>query len=665
MKNAARVVLSVLALSACGKDVPGPPSGAPALVDGPVVYGADGRLDWYAIDDAALKAQARDSVAAMIPWEYLSSDETGAVAVYGEPSLGETYGLCADQRFRDQPTAAMCSGTLIDDTLLLTAGHCVPNLSDCASSAWVFDYLYEADGVRATIDEDAVYRCVDVVVRPEVDLDSDIDLAIIQLDRPVVGRVPARVNTAPALGRGSSVILAGYPNGIPLKVDAGGLVTTARAEQGDYFVASIDAFYGNSGSGVLGADLAVLGVLVSGADDYADAGTCAIVSTLDPDEAEEAVMYANQATTVLCARGFPSATLCPESAGPTCGDGFCTDNESARTCRGDCDELFAVPAEWTCDPSWYDAGDDCDCACGVADPDCRDSRLDVVNCAPGSKCNADGTCAEPIPEAWVCPTFFYGDGEICNCDCGAPDPDCGLAGVDQSGCAPGGVCQEDGTCTISLPEGWDCRRRFYGTGDGCDCNCGAWDPDCDSPDAQVYGCVVGSACLEDGSCEVPVPAEWVCGAATYGAGDECDCNCGVPDPDCETSSGVRNCQRGEACDAEGRCVERVAEPDPEPGPEPSPEESPEVAEEVAEEIAEPDVVEPEADVDDAVEDPDDDARDADTSGPETDATDASGDTATRGVAARGDGCAGGGGAELSALALLAFAIARRSRRARA
>jgi len=35
--------------------------------------------------------------------------------------------------------------------------------------------------------------------------------------------------------------------------------------------------------------------------------------------------------------------------------------------------LESVPADWTCDPMYYDANDGCDCDCGVWDPDCTEN----------------------------------------------------------------------------------------------------------------------------------------------------------------------------------------------------------------------------------------------------------------------------------------------------
>ena len=44
-------------------------------------------------------------------------------------------------------------------------------------------------------------------------------------------------------------------------------------------------------------------------------------------------------------------------------------------------------------------------------------------------------------------------------------------------------CNEESKCIYHLidknvPKEWKCPSEFYGTNDGCDCNCGIKDPDC-------------------------------------------------------------------------------------------------------------------------------------------------------------------------------------------
>lgn len=42
--------------------------------------------------------------------------------------------------------------------------------------------------------------------------------------------------------------------------------------------------------------------------------------------------------------------------------------------------------------------------------------------------------------------------------------------------------------SIAVP-GWKCHADKYGSGNGCDCDCGVWDPDCDEGAGWSYGVV--------------------------------------------------------------------------------------------------------------------------------------------------------------------------------
>jgi len=52
-----------------------------------------------------------------------------------------------------------------------------------------------------------------------------------------------------------------------------------------------------------------------------------------------------------------------------------------------------APSEWTCDPSYYDANDECHCNCGVYDPDC-----DVQ---PVCYCGNAGICGICISKKFI------------------------------------------------------------------------------------------------------------------------------------------------------------------------------------------------------------------------------------------------------------------------
>jgi len=45
---------------------------------------------------------------------------------------------------------------------------------------------------------------------------------------------------------------------------------------------------------------------------------------------------------------------------------------------------------------------------------------------------------------------------------------------------------DSGRC--GRPASWTCPASYYGTLDGCDCGCGAWDPDCDVAGQTLFEC---------------------------------------------------------------------------------------------------------------------------------------------------------------------------------
>jgi uncharacterized protein (TIGR03382 family) len=289
-----------------------------------VVYGADGRLDVYDVPPNGPPAFAVNAAAAFIDFSSLSVEGDGDTVQIVAASLGQSYGLCDDERFVEQPIASWCSGTLIDDDLVLTAGHCIEG-SSCGDFAIVFDYLYRTpdESFDISISED-VYICTEVVAFA---LDGEFDHAIVRLDRPVSqthAPVPVASSLAP-VEAGSSVTLIGTPSGLPVKVDTGGDVVDPREGTLDYFTATVDAFGGNSGSGVYDAEGTVVGVLVRGEEDYEFAPPgCFRVSTLadDGSEGAEQVVYAARSVLELCESGA-SSTLCDVEPGvcQTCGAG--------------------------------------------------------------------------------------------------------------------------------------------------------------------------------------------------------------------------------------------------------------------------------------------------------------------------------------------------------
>lgn len=265
-----------------------------------------------------------------------------------------------------------------------------------------------------------------------------------------------------------------------------------------------------------------------------------------------------------------------------CGalDPDCADETPASCARSHCaDNLGPSPADnavcvapapgWTCDFDAYDEGGDgaasgrCDCGCGYADPDCADAMYatcDRDHCADVTTRPIDGStdlCGAPAP-GWTCDADWYDEQDPgptnyqCDCGCGAPDPDClnALSAVcDDDRCEdPEDVPAEaDNATCVPVATGWTCEARLYGEGGtgNCDCGCGVIDPDCygdASPgvcdDAHCAASNEGPAALDNAQCAPPAPG-WTCAAATYSDAD-CNCGCGAPDPAC-TGDAVGTC----------------------------------------------------------------------------------------------------------------------------
>jgi V8-like Glu-specific endopeptidase len=304
----------------------------------PIVYGEDDRKDFYQVSDDQLRELARSSSLALIPSEYLHRPNSGAVGI-ASPTLAMLYRLCPSEPFRTQPAAAICSGVLIDDDLVLTAGHCVGSDSECASYAFVFDYLYHAKGELEDISSSDVYGCRRLIATHSSE-EGETDYALVQLDRAPKGRTPVRLRSA-ALKVGDPLMAIGYPSGLPMKIDRGAEVKQVHGEGLHTFALNSDTFEGSSGSGIFDQKGELAGVLVLGGDDYVktDAG-CKVSKVVaadagTPEWGWEQATYAASAVKDLCEQGYPSKALC--NLEPRCGDGYCSSDPVDDGCAEDCD----------------------------------------------------------------------------------------------------------------------------------------------------------------------------------------------------------------------------------------------------------------------------------------------------------------------------------------
>ncbi len=232
----------------------------PSQVD--VIYGDDNRRDVFESSDSILVELSR-STAAMIGPENLRLGATEAVV---SASTLQARGICATERFARQISAASCSGFLVSPTVLVTAGHCIQDQSDCTRNRWVFDYRVDsADQGAVTVPLSSVYLCKRIISRA-LDEDTKEDFAVIELDRRVQDRPALAFRRHGQITPGTAVAVIGHPTGLPTKIADG---ATVREVNSKFFVAGLDTYGGNSGSAVFNHHTdEVEGILVRGENDY-------------------------------------------------------------------------------------------------------------------------------------------------------------------------------------------------------------------------------------------------------------------------------------------------------------------------------------------------------------------------------------------------------------
>ena len=270
-----------------------------------VVYGVDNRTDVFAHANATLRARAQQSTVALMRPSALNTSNPNNVT-FNSPTLQSAQNLCSSERFLTDPTPAFCSGTLIDDNLVLTAGHCITSANDCSNTRFVFNFFRPSAGTLQPVTTADVFSCQQIVARQQSTVGGkNLDFAVVRIDRAATPRftpAPVRVGNT-ALAAGQNVAVIGSGSGIPFKIDSGGSVRDPRAGVLDFFVASTDTFGGNSGSGVYEtANNTVAGILVRGETDYRSNGSCNVVNTCTETGCRgEDITYVHPAITAFCA----------------------------------------------------------------------------------------------------------------------------------------------------------------------------------------------------------------------------------------------------------------------------------------------------------------------------------------------------------------------------
>ncbi len=237
------------------------------------IYGNDDRMDWGAIHDQRVKAVAAASIA-LVHRIALADEEDGKLRLQAL-TLEDKLNLCPGQRFLKQWSGSFCSGVLVGEDVVATAGHCIAEVAPASGAVrlndirFVFGYTAsgQQDPGRSLFDKSLVFAARELI--GGMNREGGGDWALVRLDRPVPREIaePVRKIRKTRIEDKAAVFVVGYPSGLPLKYAGGAEVLKNDAALS--FKTNLDTFGGNSGAGVFaGATNELVGILVSGETDY-------------------------------------------------------------------------------------------------------------------------------------------------------------------------------------------------------------------------------------------------------------------------------------------------------------------------------------------------------------------------------------------------------------
>lgn len=227
------------------------------------LHGDDDRVYIQKHSDAKLRELAK-AVAGMFK---INPEQSSP---YQSPfvTLQNKNDLCPTERFAEEISASKCSGVLVGEDLLLTAGHCIRTENDCKEFFWSFAFEKSPqDKNPLKFSSSEIYTCKKLEAQEKNYL-THLDYALIRLDRKVEGVTPVRLRQSGQIELNSKLALIGHPAGLPKMIADNGEVTENNST--DYFFrTNLDAFGGNSGAPVFNSESYELeGILIRGWTDF-------------------------------------------------------------------------------------------------------------------------------------------------------------------------------------------------------------------------------------------------------------------------------------------------------------------------------------------------------------------------------------------------------------
>lgn len=228
------------------------------------IYGEDDR-EYVSLSSSVDVRKLSDSIALLVRTESMSRQAEGKTLI-GTDNLMGTTGVCSDVKFAKERSIPACSSFLIAPDVMVTAGHCI-EASECKRGHKKFIFGVTQDKTTDEgylVNRSDIYSCKKILKR---NLAPGNDYAIVKLDREVTDRSPLKLNKDNSLTMDSHLFMIGHPMGQALVHSKTSGIYDLN-EDAKVFYATLDSFFGNSGSPVFNAKtLEVEGILITGQGD--------------------------------------------------------------------------------------------------------------------------------------------------------------------------------------------------------------------------------------------------------------------------------------------------------------------------------------------------------------------------------------------------------------
>jgi hypothetical protein len=209
-------------------------------------WGPDGRMDSCMIEDDTIRSNTNCVAAICLKDNLINKNET--FSILNVKNFGETFNLCDNEPFRDQPISAghLCTGFLVKEDVIATAAHFTRN-HNVTDLRIIFGFKMKDESTpEIRFHNENIYKGINVIHSVYSGLPDGPDWALVKLDHKVKDQVVAMLSKD-EIYSDQEIYVMGHPCGLPLKYAPGAYVCDFNET---CFAADLDIYSGNSGSPV-------------------------------------------------------------------------------------------------------------------------------------------------------------------------------------------------------------------------------------------------------------------------------------------------------------------------------------------------------------------------------------------------------------------------------